>query len=151
MARSMATSRAPRLEVGSRADDVGRDGGQRTPGCAFDNAEAASGQAGIDAEDAHAHSFADGEQVFECSTYSGLRVDPRIDARGDKIGRSTPAGYRIWLAQFGEDVVWDVEVAEDVLDVVGVLKRLDQPEDPLGSGLVDLTVMLGTNDASADS
>src|SRR5262245_15678725 len=67
------------------------------------------------------------------------------EARG-VFGESTPHPWRVgaeFLAsrrsgEFGEDLVGDVEVAEDVLDVVGVLERLDEPEDPPRTVLVHL-------------
>ena len=105
------------------------------PGPAVDDAEAAAGQAGVDAEHAHG-----GPPATAGAARHPVRTPVRRHATGgvrgtrpDRHARRRRAARGHSVVELGEHVVGDVAVGEDVLDVVGVLEGLDDADHLLGA------------------
>ena len=116
--------------VGRGAHDVDGHGAQGPAERALDDAETAAGQPGVDAQHAHRQAPVVGARTNMCSTRDNLTC--RACSAAERLARVRPV-----LGVSRHHLVGDVEVAEDVLDVVGVLERLDQPEHLVRAGLVD--------------
>ena len=105
------------------------------PGQPVDDADAAPGQAGVDAEHAHAPTVAAGRR--------SAATDTAAAPSGPSHRVAPIGGYTVVGVELGLHVGGGVEVGEDVLHVVAVLERVDEPEHLAGGVGVDLDLEAG--------
>ena len=139
-----ASSRRSSAIVRRGAHDADATQRDRPAGRHVDHADAAAGQPGIDAEHPHGLSH-----PASCEHPFG-RPNPSVARAALPTHRS--AADSSTVVELGQDLVGDVEVGVDVLHVVAVLERVDQPNTlraPSASSVDARTT--GTKLASAES
>ena len=139
--------RVPFMSFGIEARLPSSSARNRTPGKPLHRATGAAGRAACRASRVTGPPALPGEPRYRASRVTGPPALPGEPVPGKPRYRASYAGPTSSvtgqaelpgeLADLFHDLVGDVKVGVDVLDVIGIFERIDQPEDSARSVLVN--------------